>query len=151
MTHPDENPLDERWSSYPGTVLVFAGEPGVFIDLREEIPPATHTSLSAIGLGAPFGIVTAFNPGGVELPAEVNWRRLQELEGELRSSGDEFIRVDACSPDRAHCECSVALKADLKRVIDVAKRWDQIAIFWWDGSAFWIYGAMTEGSLRLPA
>jgi len=61
------------------------------------------------------------------------------------------VRVDACSPDRSHCECSVALKGTLDRVIDMAKRWEQLAIFWFDGSGFWIYGAIEPiRPIKLP-
>ena len=145
-----QEPRDERWSNYPETVLIFSGSPEVFVDLREKVPPATRHAFAAIGLGEPFGIVTAFNPRGLDDTSEANSRRMQELESELRRAGDQFVRVDACSPDKSHCECSVALKADMKRVIDIAKRWEQVAIFWWDGSTFWIQGAITEGHVKLP-
>ncbi|MDQ3082457.1 MAG: DUF3293 domain-containing protein [Gemmatimonadota bacterium] len=150
MSGPEKRPRDERWSSYPETVLIFAGDTEVYVDLRERVPPATRNALGAIGLDGEFGILTAFNPRGGELSADENARRMSELEGELTSSGDEFIRVDACSPDRSHCECSVALKGERQRAIDIAKRWEQVAIFWWDGSTFWIYGAITPGQLELP-
>src|SRR5688572_5310730 len=101
---------DERWSRYLDTVLFFAGPPEVMIDLREPIAPATRKSLASMGLGDPFAIVTAFNPRGVDIGEEGNSLRMRELEQELRSSGDKFIRVDACSPDKSHCECSAAVK-----------------------------------------
>lgn len=145
-----QKPRDERWSSYPETVLVFSGEPEVFVDLREKVPPATRDALGAIGLGEPFGILSAFNPRGVDYDAEENARRMEELEAELRSAGYDFARVDACSPDRTHCECSVALKTNMKQAVDIAKRWEQVAIFWWDGSTFWIQGAITDGHVKLP-
>jgi hypothetical protein len=141
---------DERWGSYPETVLIFSGDPELFIDLREPVPPATRNALSALGLGEPFSILTAFNPRGVDHPPHENERRMEELEAELASSGDSFVRVDACSPDKSHCECSVALKGDMKRALDIARRWEQIAIFWWDGTKFWIRGAITDGELELP-
>lgn len=150
MTEPEKKARDERWSSYPETVLIFAGETEVYVDLRERVPPPTRDALIAMGLDGGFGVLTAFNPRGVDLPADENTRRMNALESELTSSGDEFVRVDACSPDRSHCECSVALKGDRQRAIDIARRWEQIAIFWWDGSTFWIYGAITPGSLKLP-
>src|SRR5688572_21780879 len=143
-------PLDERWGAYPETVLIFAGEPQVFIDLREPVAPATRRALGAIGLGEPFSILTAFNPRGQDIASEENDRRMKELEAELTSSGDEFVPVDACSPDKSHCECSVAIKGDMKRALDIARRYEQIAIFWWDGSKFWIQGAITDGHLELP-
>jgi len=45
----------------------------------------------------------------------------------------------------------VALKGTLDRVIDMAKRWEQLAIFWFDGSGFWIYGAIEPiRPIKLP-
>ena len=145
-----QKPRDERWGSYPETVLTFAGDPEVFIDLRIPVPPATRDALGVLGLGEPFGILTAFNPRGVDHSAEENERWMKELEAELTSSGDDFVRVDACSPDKSHCECSVAIKGDPERALDLARRWNQIAIFWWDGNQFWLKGAISPGELRLP-
>ncbi len=145
-----QKPRDPRWGSYPETVLTFEGDPELFVDLRVPVLPATRDALHALGLGEPFGIVTAFNPRGVDHSPDENTIRMDELEAELRSSGDTFVRVDACSPDKLHCECSVALKVGMARVLDVARRWEQIAIFWWDGSKFWIQGAIEDGHLELP-
>lgn len=147
---PKQKPRDERWGAYPETVLVFSGDPEVFIDLRERVPEATRNALAAIGLGESFSVLTAFNPRGVDISDEENSRRMRELEAELESSGDEFLRVDACSPDKSHCECSVAIKGDMQRALDIARRWEQVAIFWWDGSVFWIQGAISDGHLKLP-
>ncbi len=142
---------DERWGSYPETVLTFAGETEVMVDLREPLSPATKKGLAAIGLGEPFSVLTAFNPRGVDLSSEENESRMEALEAELRSSGDEFVRVDACSPDKSHCECSVAITGSRDRALDIARRWEQVAIFWYDGSVFWLYGAITEiEPLELP-
>jgi hypothetical protein len=98
----------------------------------------------AIGLGDPFAVLTSYNPRGENISDSENERRFDELKAELSSAGDEFVVMDACSPDKSHCECSVALKVDRETALDVAKRWDQIAIFWFDGSRFWIYGAISQ-------
>lgn len=144
-------PRHKRWGSYPETVLIFAGEAQVTVDLREEVLPATRKALAGVGLDEPFGILTAFNPRGVDIGAQENARRMEELERELRKSGEEFVCLDACSPDRSHCERSVALKSSRDRATDLARRWDQLAIFWWDGLAFWIYGATSKSEpMRLP-
>ena len=146
-----KQPVDERWSSYPETVLEFAGDPQVMVDLREPVPPAVRKAFSSLGLHGEFAIITAFNPRGVDKGAKENARKMKELEAELTSFGDSFVRVDACSPDKSHCECSVALKSDLRRAIKIAKRWEQVAIFWWDGAAFWIYGAISDAEpIKLP-
>jgi hypothetical protein len=129
-------------------VLHFAD---VMVDLRVEVEEPVRKGLVALGLDRPFGVLTAYNPRGVDTDQAENDRRQSEMEAELESSGDFFVELDACSPDKSHCECSVALVADRDRVIKIARRWEQIAIFWWDGAHFWIYGAISEADpIKLP-
>ena len=143
-----QKPVDERWSRYPETVLYFTD---VMVDLRIRVEQPVKEGIAALGLDRPFGVLTAYNPRGVDTPQDENERLKKELEAELSSSGDFFIELDACSPDKSHCECSVALVADRSRVIEIARRWQQIAIFWFDGDHFWIYGAISEADpIRLP-
>ena len=133
----------EAWSAYPETVLIFAGEPEVMIDLREPVPSPTKKALVAMGLDGPFAILTSYNPRGKVLSAAENDRRFAELEAELRSSGRAYLVMDACAPDKSHCECSVSIKIDRSEALRIAERWEQIAIFWWDLDRFWIYGAIS--------
>lgn len=61
------------------------------------------------------------------------------------------MNVDACSPDRSHCECSVAVVMEQKKALDLARELEQVAIFWFDGKRFWILGAIVESDpLMLP-
>ena len=143
-------PRDERWGSYPETVCYFQGETEVMVDLREEVAPQIRKGLAALGLGEPFGVVTAYNPRGVDQPDTENQRRAAELEAELRSVGYSFVPVDCCSPDRSHCEYSVAVVAPLEKVLEYAKRFEQIAIFWYDGTSFSLVGAISPGEVELP-
>ena len=145
-----QKPIEPEWGSYPETVCYFQGDEEVMVDLRIPVAPATRNGLTALGLGEPFGILTAFNPRGVDLPDEENSKRAGELEAELVSLGISFVRTDCCSPDRSHCECSVAVVAPKEQLLDMARRWEQIAIFWFDGSAFSIAGAILPGFLKLP-
>lgn len=141
-------PKDERWSWYPETVLHFRD---VMVDLRIDVTQPIKDGLVALGLDRPFGVLTAYNPRGVDTAQEENEKRQGEMKAELESSGHFFMEIDACSPDKSHCECSVALVADRNRVIEIAKRWEQIAIFWWDQERFWIYGAISEADpISLP-
>ena len=144
--------MHEAWSSYPETVLIFAGDPEIMVDLREKVPAATKKALAVIGLDEPFAILTSYNPRGAILSAAENDRRFRELEAELQSTGREYLVMDACSPDKSHCECSVAIKVDLREAIRIAELWEQIAIFWWDLERFWIYGAISPISppIALP-
>src|SRR5678815_4557682 len=86
--------MDERWSSYPETVLYFSGDPQVMVDLRVDVLPALRGGLAALGLDREFAVLTAFNPRGVDVSEAENNRRMKELEAELTSSGDSFVRVD---------------------------------------------------------
>lgn len=146
----DERADTAMWGAYPETVCYFKGDPEVMVDLRERVPPATRRGFAALGLGEPFGVLTAYNPGGLEIDEAENSRRAAELESELASLGLRFVRVDCCSPDRSHCECSVAAPAPRDQLLDMARRWEQLAIFWWDGAVFWIHGAMKDGVIELP-
>jgi len=61
------------------------------------------------------------------------------------------VKVDACSPDRSHCECSVAVVMEQKKAIDLARELEQVAIFWFDGKRFWILAAIVEADpVMLP-
>src|SRR5829696_5938498 len=127
MTKP-QKPRDERWGSYPETVCYFQGQTEVMVDLREEVAPQIRKGLGALGLDEPFGVLTAYNPRGVDRPDDENKRRAAELEAELHSLEYRFVPVDCCSPDRAHCEYSVAIVAPKETVLDIARRFDQIAV-----------------------
>ena len=146
---PDQH--DPDWPRYPETVLTFATRPVVEIDLREVPSESALAQLRAAGLEKPFAIVTAFDPEGKNLPASENDQRKQELDRRLTSMGYHFVHVDCCSPDRSHCECSVAVTMPRQTALDLAREMRQVAIFWFDGKLFWILGAMVETDpLMLP-
>jgi len=145
-----QKPVKPDWGSYPETVCYFQGDEEVMVDLRVPVPPVTRDAFAVMGLAGQFGILTAYNPRGGELADEENSRRAGELEAELVSLGFEFVRVDCCSPDRSHCECSVAVVAPKEQLLDMARRWEQIAIFWFDGTSFSIVGAILSGFVKLP-
>jgi hypothetical protein len=139
---PDQH--DPDWPRYPETVLTFATSPPVEIDLREI--PSEHTigQLNAAGFGKPFAIMTAFDPRGRDLPRAENEQRKRALDQRLLASGYTFAPVDSCSPDRSHCESSVAVVMPQEEALDLARGMEQVAIFWFDGKRFWILGAIVE-------
>jgi hypothetical protein len=142
---------DGTWSRYPETILKFATDPEIDVDLRVPVSAPTRDALRAIGQGGQFAVLTAYNPGGENISRSANDDLSQELEAELRSAGEKFIRVDACSPDESHCECSVALASTWDRAIAIATRFKQVAIFWFDGNQFWIVGVLTPAApMKLP-
>jgi len=146
---PDQH--DPDWPRYPETVLTFATRPPLEIDLRQIPSDSALAQLRAEGFGKPFAIVTAFDPEGRNLSAAENERRKQELDRRLNSTGYQFMQVDCCSPDRSHCECSIAVTMPQREALDLAREMRQVAIFWFDGNRFWILGALVEADpLMLP-
>jgi hypothetical protein len=146
---PDQR--DPDWPRYPETVLTFATQPPVEIDLREIPSESALAQLRAGGLDKAFAIITAFDPEGRNLSAAENDRRKRDLDRRLTSMGYGFVHVDCCSPDRSHCECSVAVTMPRQEALDLAREMRQVAIFWFDGKLFWILGALVETDpLMLP-
>jgi hypothetical protein len=146
---PDQH--DPDWPRYPETILTFATAPPLEIDLREIPSERTVERLAAAGFAQPFAVLTAFDPRGENLPATENEKRKRDLDRRLKKSGHKFVHVDACSPDRSHCECSVAVLVSQDEAITLARELEQVAIFWFDGKRFWIIGALLETDpLMLP-
>jgi hypothetical protein len=142
---------DPDWPRYPETILSFSTRPPVEIDLREIPSESALAKLKGAGFGQPFAVLTAFDPRGRDLSPAENEKRRRELERRLRADGYKFVHVDACSPDRSHCECSVAVVMPQEKAIDLAREMEQVAIFWFDGKRFWIYGVVVETDpLMLP-
>lgn len=146
---PDQH--DPDWPRYPETILTFSAKPRVEIDLRAVPPDKTLTDLKNIGFADPFAVLTAFDPRGRDLSQSENERRRRDLSTRLERSGYRFVDVDACSPDRSHCECSVAVVMPQDEAIALARELEQVAIFWFDGARFWIIGVLVETDpLMLP-
>ena len=132
-------------------MLTFATRPPLEIDLRQIPSDSALGQLRAAGFGKPFAVLTAFDPDGRNLSPAANERRKQELDRRLTSTGYQFVHVDCCSPDRSHCECSVAVTMPQREALDLAREMRQVAIFWFDGNRFWILGALVESDpLMLP-
>lgn len=146
---PDE--LDPDWHKYPDTVLHFRTDPPESVDLREPVGPDDLALLQRIGLSKPFAVLTAHDPRGRNETADVNERRAAELDARLVALGARFVHVDACSPDGAHCEDSVAALVAREVAMDLARSLEQVAIFWFDGEKFWIAGALVDSDpVMLP-
>jgi hypothetical protein len=142
---------DPDWPRYPETILNFATTPPVEIDLRQLPSERVLSELATAGFGNPFAVITAFDPGGRNLSPAENEKRKRDLDRRLEASGYHFSHVDACSPDRFHCECSVAVVMPQQEAIDLARELEQVAIFWFDGKRFWIVGALVESEhIQLP-
>jgi uncharacterized protein DUF3293 len=139
---PDQH--DPDWPKYPETVLIFSTRPPVEIDLRAIPSESALSKLKTAGLPGQFAIITAFDPRGQNLTPAENEERRRSLDKKLSALGHRFVRVDCCSPDRSHCECSAAVAMRQEEAIALAKELEQVAIFWFDGGRFWILGALVD-------
>jgi hypothetical protein len=160
---PDEEKLiDEKWARYPQTVLEFAPPDRLRIDLRQPLGAPERAILKTLGLDRPFAVITAENPMGqnaedkptAEQEAATERRnaaRRAELEAELKKSGAEFQPCDGVAADGDYREHGVAVHLPRDQAVMLARRFGQLAIFWFDGRAFSLVGAVArKPSEKLP-
>jgi hypothetical protein len=126
-----------RTEAFTETVLYFDAPGQPIIDLRAPVTTREKIVLAHLGLDQPFGICTAANPGYLRPPV-ANVEASVLLEWELTALDAHCVAVAACSPDRMHCERSFAVILPCVTLLEVAQRYDQLAIFWFDGEMFWI-------------
>jgi len=132
------------WGSYPDTVLHFP-EAGLTVDLRQAISPHTRTALARLGLGRPFAVVTACNPLGRFAGEAANSRLHAVLSAVVRSRypGARLAHGEAASG--SHLEPGWALPISLDEVRQLAARFFQLGIFWFDGDRFFIEPVLATG------
>jgi hypothetical protein len=159
---PDASTERERYAQYPNTVLEFETPHGLRIDLRQPLDGAAREALDALSLGS-FGVFTAENPAGEHVEDEddaaserarerANDRRMRVLIERLADEGVAFVRVDGVAPDGNYREHCVALAVELDDAVALAAQYEQLALFWYDGEAFWLLPAEAEQEpKRLPA
>ena len=160
---PDPSQEDAKWAAYPATILEFRDPPPVLrVDLRKPLDEDAIQALLARVAGAPFGVFTAENPagenaqdaatGGEEARRErSNDRRTSRLEDELTGAGVEFVEVDGVSPDGVYRERCVAALLPREESAALARRYGQLALFWFDGRRFWLLpGIADKEARRLP-
>jgi len=74
------------------------------------------------------------------------------MQRELVQHAHRFIRVDGLSLDRKRREQGFGVALELAEAIEVARAWEQEALFWFDGHAFWLVPVLSDGrAVRLPA
>ena len=160
---PDDAKLaDDKWSQYPCTILEFAPPERLRIDLRQPLGAAERATLASLGLERPFAVLTAENPMGENAedkptPAQDaeterrNTARHAELEAELRKAGIAFQHCDGVAPDGEYREHGVAAVMPREQAVMLARRFGQLAIFWFDGRNFSLVGAVARNPAeKLP-
>lgn len=150
---------DPSWKQYPCTVLEIhtpptpgtAGATVVEADLRTPLDASVAGRLRRLGLGQSWAVVTAYNPRGRHRDAVANAAGHARLERAVRNLGVAFVRADGRSPDASHREVGLALALSQSDAVALAARFGQSAIFWFDGTAFWLMPVEgSADSVRLP-
>lgn len=150
MPKPPLTPSDDSaWSHYADTILEIARDGGTLsVDLRKPLGEDTRRSLAMLGPSSSFGIVTAANPAGAPVDAAANARRHAALEQWIVEHGYVRRAATGSSPDGDHVEHGFAVWLERDDVVALARRFDQSAIFWFDGGSFWLVGALVDAKAR---
>jgi hypothetical protein len=125
---------ESPWDRFAETVLVFAGDEPVVAHVHAGLGPSKRTRLKSLGLGDCFAIITPCNPLGVTLEDQPNAKRLTAFRAELDQLGIRTVEADGWSPDRTHVERGNACALSLTAAMALARRWQQLALFWFDGA-----------------
>jgi hypothetical protein len=149
----------EKLGEYAETILEFTG-PGpdpIRIDLRRPLTAADRAAVVRLGLDGPFAVLTAENPGGehadeaptpeaAQARAASNHRRTARLLDHLEQVGARAVPVDGVAPGGDHRERCVATPLGLGEAVALASRFDQVALFWYDGARFWLLPANADAA-----
>lgn len=130
----------DPWTHYPQTVLRFPLLNRA-VDVRRELSDADRAFLKGLFPRGRFAIVTPANPRGDELTRAENERRLARFAAELELLHIPHLRADGSSPDGQHVEPGYAVPLKLLAAVRLAHHWDQLGLFWFDGTRVWIVPA----------
>ncbi len=83
----------------------------------------------------PFVLITAYDPAGAQTSAAENQAANERLARTLHSRGWHVLEALGRSPDGSHVEPSFAVFGiPLAEALEVAREFDQAAVFVWDGA-----------------
>jgi hypothetical protein len=138
------------------------------VDESDELSELAHTYLSTIVtvrhdqqwyraaqavalMGGSYFVITAWNPGEERLTLEENRRRNEELRHNLEASGAKIIAALGSDPNSSYHEESWAVsEVTMEQVMEHARAWDQVAIFWVTEQALHVVGCDSSWGLARP-
>lgn len=142
---------DMLWHTYANTRLLIGRAPQIKVDLRLPVGDDLQHLLTNLGLGSSFAIVTPYDPRGERAPAWRNRLRYHRVRRKLASLNLTFVTADGESPDSMHRERGFAIAMSRSDAAALARELEQLALYWFDGKAFWIDGALaSRAPQRLP-
>ena len=134
----------ELWSAYLATVIDVTLPDGT----RRVVEQAREQSPQPWPFDEPVAwILTACNPRSVSLAPEVNAERHQQMGREVAALGLVALPNVGYNPaDPSWTEVGyTVLGGDEQTVIDLARRWDQNAVFRWSPEQFELIGVLLAG------
>ena len=134
----------ELWSAYLATVIDVTLPDGT----RRVVEQAREQSPQPWPFDEPVAwILTACNPRSVSLAPEVNAERHQQMGREIAALGLVTLPNVGYNPaDPSWSEVGyTVLGGDEQTVIDLARRWDQNAVFRWSPEQFELIGVLLAG------
>ncbi len=144
---------DSIREAFRRTKLEFGDPPALRLDLTSRLPPDLERCMADLGLVLPCAIVTAENPLGRVLDEADNAMRRAALDACVRDQGHQCFPADGVALDGSHRERGLAVCLTLDEAIRLARRFEQLAIFWLDEagvSLVWIQGGV-DSWLLAPA
>ena len=144
-------PNDAHWDAYASTILLIGRGRPIKVDLRQPVSDEQRHLLTNLGLGPTFAIVTPYDPLGAHSAGWKNRLRYFRTRGWLRSHNLKFAPAIGQSPDAKHRERGFAIAINRREAAALALELEQLALYWFDGEAFWIDGVLAPREpLRLP-
>lgn len=142
---------DTLWDAYANTRLLIGPAPQIKVDLRQPIGDPLQQLLTNLGLGATFAVVTPYDPRGQRATAWRNRLRYYRARRRLGSLNLRFVTADGESLDARHRERGFAIAMKRSEAAALARELEQLALYWFDGHAFWIDAALaSRPPQRLP-
>ena len=96
------------------------------------------TSTIETSFDGPFAVITAFHPLGRAIPKIEAARRTDELRALIALQGALSVPMDGSSPGGRHVEPGFAAALPKELAQRIARFFEQIAFFWFDGRRFWV-------------
>lgn len=142
---------EDTWSNFGETILHIAGVARA-IDLRRPLDGESLRVLRSVFTVPAWAVVTPANPEGRLLTIAENDARLDRFRAELTEAGMPFVEVAGMSPDGTHIERGMGLPLGPDDAAAIARRWEQLGIFWFDGERMWILPVLARRApVILPA
>ena len=141
-------------SVFPETLLQFPDH-GLVIDLRKPVDAAAREGIASIfassGRAMSICVITADNPNGVVQSDSRNAAAFEDLQKAVAAMRVTSVACHGTNATLTHRERGLAVKIGPDQGIVLGRKFEQIAIFHFDGEAFWLVPALAEGpARRLP-